>query len=231
MVGHEETSENRAKGSNPSEITLDATGNAPAPLQRADCATDEQEIQRCQLQVFDYVCTRQGTGVVIHLWPQRVGVILDATQELVYFDGPEDIEQIQPITFLSVPSAPEKQQGMTLQEDEYKYFDPYSWPYNDPAMTDEYLIACGFPTREALGYLPPMKPEHVERLRGVRCVSTPKGKGKLWRNWDTQVGVILEGTQRVNFFYTPEEWMQVLPIDTALPGIEETKTYNLKDLQ
>ncbi len=231
MAGNQETPEDRAKGSIPSEITLDTTDNAPAPLQRASCATGEQGIQRRQLQLFDYVYTRQGTGVVIHLWPHKAGVILDATQELVYFDGPEDIEQIQPITFLSVPSAPDKQQGMTFQEDEYQYLDPDNWPYNDPEMTDEYLIACGFPTRKASGYLPPMKPEHVERLRGVRFVSTPKGKGKLWRNWDTQVGVILEGTQRVTFFCTPEEWMQVLPVDNALPGIKETKTYNMKDPQ
>jgi len=41
--------------------------------------------------------------------------------------------------------------------------------------------------------------------------------------------VILEGTQRVTFFCTPEEWMQVLPIDNALPGIKETKTCHMKD--
>jgi hypothetical protein len=27
----------------------------------------------------------------------------------------------------------------------------------------------------------------------------------LWRNWDTQIGVILEGTQRVTFFRDPKE--------------------------
>jgi hypothetical protein len=231
MTGNQGTSEGGMKESIPSEITLDATGNAPAPLQSARCAPGEQGTQQHLLQVFDYVRTPQGTGVIIHLWPQIAGVILDATQELAYFERPEDIEQIQPITFLPVPSAPDNQQSMTFQEDEYQYLDPYSWPYNDPAMTDEYLIACGFPTRQVSGYLPPMKPEHVERLRGVRFVSTPKGKGKLWRNWDTQVGVILEGTQRVTFFYTPEEWMQVLPIDNALLGIKETKTYNMKDPQ
>lgn len=182
----------------------------PAHLQQARYAHGKG----CDhLRTFDYVTSPSGNGVVIHLWPQKVGVILDATSEVVYFERPEDIEQIQPVTFVPGCSSLQEQCEVTSEEDEYRYLDPHAWPYNDPNMTGEYLVACGFPTREAAGYPFPTKPEHVKRLQGARLVTTPQGKGKLWRNWDTQIGVILEGTQRVTFFYRPEEWRQIGPLD------------------
>lgn len=52
----------------------------------------------------------------------------------------------------------------------YQYFDPYAWLYNDPEMTDEYLVVCGFPTRATVGYTFPPKPAHMESLRGVAIV-------------------------------------------------------------
>ena len=162
-----------------------------------------------------------GNGVVIHIWPQKVGVILDATSEVVYFERPEDIEQIQPVTFFPAPSLSGEQRDIASQEDEYPYLDPHAWPYNDPNMTDEYLVACGFQTREVAGYSFPTKPEHVERLRGARLVLTPQGRGKLWRNWDTQVGAILEGMQRVTFFYKQEEWTQIVPLDIVSLSYDE----------
>ncbi len=184
----------------------------PAHLQPGSRTAAEQGECCVHLQVFDYVTSPAGNGVVIHLWPQKVGVILDATSEVVYFERPEDIEQIQPVTFIPGRSSLREQCEVTSEEDEYQYLDPHAWPYNDPNMTDEYLVACGFPTREEAGHPFPTKPEHVERLRGATLVSTPQGKGKLWRNWDTQTGVILEGTQRVTFFYRPEEWRQIVPL-------------------
>ncbi len=198
----------------------------PAHLHRASDAADAHGNGCDHLQVFDYVTSSHGDGVVIHLLPQKVGVILDATSEVVYFERLEDIERIQPLTFFSALCSSGEEHDRASQEDEYQYLDPYGWPYNDPAMTDEYLVACGFPTREAAGYPFPTKPEHVERIRGARLVSTPLGKGKLWRNWDTQVGVILEGTQRVTFFSKPEEWALIVPLDMVSLSDEERQIKN-----
>jgi hypothetical protein len=72
----------------------------PAHLQHGSRTAAEQGECCGHLQVFDYVTSPAGNGVVIHLWPQKVGVILDATSEVVYFERPEDIEQIQPVTFI-----------------------------------------------------------------------------------------------------------------------------------
>ncbi len=203
----------------PHEYTHGASENIPATpahLQRGSRTAAEQGECCEHLQVFDYVTSPAGNGVVIRIWQDRVGIILDATREVEYFEHLEDIRQIQPITFFPASSLSGEQHDITSQEDEYQYLDPHAWPYNDPEMTDNYLIACGFPTREAAGY-----PFPVERLRGARLVSTPQGIGKLWRNWDTQIGVILEGTQRVTFFYRPEEWRQIVPLRMVSLGDEE----------
>lgn len=197
-------------------------GNTPAPVHIAGCTADERGNRQQHLQIFDYVGTPEGNGVVIRNGLHKMGVILDVTQELVYFERPGDIEKIQPVRFVVVPPPPGEQRDAPCQEDEYRYLDPHGWPYNDPNMTDVYLIACGFPTRESIGYPFPTKPAHVERLRRAMSVLTPKGKGKLWRNWDTQVGVILEGTQHVTFFHTLQEWEQIVPLDEDPSGAEET---------
>ena len=197
------------------DTTAQVTENGPAPQRMADYVEDERGSRRQHLQVFDYVITPGGSGVVIRDWPDKIGVILDATQEVVYFERPLDIERIRPASFVCVPPSPREQRDVPCHEDEYSYLDPHGWPYNDPDMTDEYLIACGFPTRRAKGYPFPTKPPHIERLRGSRFVLTPKGRGKLWRNWDTQVGVILDGTRCVTFFHTPEEWEQIVPLDAS----------------
>jgi hypothetical protein len=195
----------------------------PAHLHQASPATDTHSTCCEHLHVFDYVTTSRGNGVLIHIGPQKVGIILDATGEAAYFEQSETIEQIHPIPFVPEPYASREQYSTLSQEDEYQYLDPHGWPYNDPEMTDEYLIMCGFPTREAAGYPFPIKPAHVERLRGAAIVFTPKGRGKLWRNWDTQIGVILEGTHYVTFFYVPEEWARIVRSDEGLQGgMEET---------
>jgi hypothetical protein len=208
----------------PHEYTHGAGENipdTPAYLQRGGRNAGEQGECCKHLQILDYVTSPHGTGVVIRIWRDGVGIILDATREVAYFGHPEDIGQIQPITFFPGSSLSGEQHDIASQEDEYRYLDPYAWPYNDPQMTDEYLVMCGFPTREAAGYPFPTKPEHVERLRGATLVSTPQGKGKLWRNWDTQIGVILEGTKRVTCFYKPEEWTQIVPLGRVKPSVEE----------
>jgi hypothetical protein len=210
----------------PHEDTHEAGENIPATpayLQHGSPTAAEQGECCEHLQVFDYVTSPHGNGVVIHLWPQRVGVILDATSEVVYFERPEDIDQIRPVAFIPGTSSLQEQTEVAAEEDEYRYLDPHAWPYNDPNMTDEYLLACGFLTREAAGFPFPRKPEHVDRLRGATLVSTPQGRGKLWRNWDTQIAVILEGTQRVPFFRDPKEWALIFPLDESSLSVEETK--------
>jgi hypothetical protein len=208
----------------PHEYTHGAGENipdTPAHLQRGSRTAAEQGKCCEHLQVFDYVTSPHGNGVVIRIWRDRVGIIVDATHEVEYFERPEDIGQIQPITFFPTASHSGEQHDIASQEDEYQYLDPHVWPYNDPHMTDEYLVMCGFPTREAAGYPFPTKPEHVERLREATLVSTPQEKGKLWRNWDTQFGVILEGTQRVTCFSKPEEWTQIVLLEMVSPGGDE----------
>jgi hypothetical protein len=136
----------------------------PAYLQGGRSTTASQVECCTHLHVFDYVTSPHGDGVVIHLLPQRVGIIPDATGELVYFERPEDTEQIQPVMFdLRSASLQEQCEGPS-EEDEYRYLDPHAWPYNDPEMTDDYLIACGFPTREAAGYPFSTKPEQSASL-------------------------------------------------------------------
>src|SRR6266436_3333529 len=118
MSGNEKTTRDGVKGDVLFDTTVLVTENVPAPQHIADYVEDERGSRRQHLQAFDYVTTPGGSGVVIHDWPDKIGVILDATQEVVYFERPEDIERIQPVSFVSVPPSPGEQRDVPCQEDE-----------------------------------------------------------------------------------------------------------------
>ena len=56
--------------------------------------------------------------------------------------------------------------------------------------------------------------EIVARLRGKRAVLTPLGRGRLWRIWPSEIGVVLDSDPgRVKFFRTLAEMRQVVGTD------------------
>jgi hypothetical protein len=85
------------------------------------------------LSLFDPVNTPRGEGHVIQNWPTRPGVKLTLTQEVVYFDNPQDIKAIRVLT-----SEP-----------------PDVWPYADPTLSDRDLLNLGYRSRAAQGYAMP----------------------------------------------------------------------------
>ncbi|MBV9690537.1 MAG: hypothetical protein JO202_12620 [Ktedonobacteraceae bacterium] len=102
----------------------------------ASPTVDEQGYPGWQhLHLFDFVISPKGDGVIVQNWPRSVGVRLNSTQLVVYFERREDILRIRRITYM--PQSPDE------------------WPYNDPAWTDEKLYQEGYPTRQELHYAPP----------------------------------------------------------------------------
>jgi hypothetical protein len=63
----------------------------------------------------------------------------------------------------------------------------------------------------------------VERLREVPRVATPKGNGRIWRLWTTQIGVLLDrDPDRVTFFTTLQDMAAIVPlVDEGEEGIAE----------
>ena len=58
----------------------------PAHLQESKRATNKRTECCEHLQVFDYVSSPHGNGIVIRVLPEKIGIILDATNEVEYFE-------------------------------------------------------------------------------------------------------------------------------------------------
>ena len=109
------------RGNIPSEKKAGETENKPAK----PANLQEKEA----LELFDPVNTLQGEGFIVQYWPNRVGVKLYISQEVVYVEG----DDLQAIRVLKSEPAD-------------------AWPYDDPTLSDRDLLNLGYLSRQALGY-------------------------------------------------------------------------------